>query len=369
MVGDGAVVVEGAPERVAQVGEAGQRVGERRPRRARPGGRSDRRPAARGLASRTGESGSARRRRARCPGARARSRIGRTSGRTSSGGAPAAASAWRAWPVSAIAAWTAARSVRGSASRRPLTSHGGPRFAGQEGSDGSPTRCRAPRFGLPPTFASFAPAPGARECRSQEVLLRLIGHPLAALGLLAGGEGLALAPNARLFVLTLLVTRASASRDAFRTRRCGSNENYIPWTGHPPQQRDRPCAAPARSRRAHSRSCQHALGRLGHGGVDHRRFLGLEADRTWSGTSALCSGRPMPTLTRRMSGCRGPRSPTARRCGRRGCPSCGRAPSRAAGRCRRRRGSGRRGRRRQRAQRARDDGGPHTFMKVSGLTR
>src|SRR5262249_20127364 len=72
-------------------------------------------------------------------------------------------------------------------------------------------RCRAPRFGLPPTFASLAPDPGPGSAGVHQTMSRLIGHPFAPLGFLAGGEGFALAPNAGLFVvLTLLELREEA---------------------------------------------------------------------------------------------------------------------------------------------------------------
>src|SRR5207245_10899574 len=61
-----------------------------------------------------------------------------------------------------------------------------------------------PRFGLRPTLASLAPDPGRGRAGGHQEMSRLIGHPFAPLGLLAGGEGFALAPNAGLFVVLTL---------------------------------------------------------------------------------------------------------------------------------------------------------------------
>src|SRR2546426_3201334 len=65
-------------------------------------------------------------------------------------------------------------------------------------------RCRAPRFGLPPPFASFAPGPDHGSVGVHPGVLRLIGHPFAPLSLFTGGEGLSLPSNAWLFVVLAL---------------------------------------------------------------------------------------------------------------------------------------------------------------------
>src|SRR5438552_1122327 len=139
------------------------------------------------------------------PSARQRSSTGRTSGRFSRGGAPAVVSAARASRVSSSSAWMSARSVKGTAScarSRPMT-------------------VRASRARRPRTASHSMPRPQIRPdsilrlMASRErpregptvqsgVLPRLIGHPLAALGLLACRERLALAANAGLLVVLAL---------------------------------------------------------------------------------------------------------------------------------------------------------------------
>src|SRR5207245_10873620 len=62
-------------------------------------------------------------------------------------------------------------------------------------------RCRAPRFGLPPTFASLAPDPDHGSAGVHQAMSRLLRHPFAPLGRLAGGVAFALAPAPRLLLV------------------------------------------------------------------------------------------------------------------------------------------------------------------------
>src|SRR5882672_11029841 len=128
---------------------------------------------------------------------------GRISGRASSGSDPAVERASRASRVMSIAAWTWETSVSGSAvvaRSRPIAVSASCARSARTAFHSVPGSQVRPAS----TLRLIRSRPGSRECRRTSRVLRLIGHPFAPLGLLAGGEGFALPPNAGLLVVLTL---------------------------------------------------------------------------------------------------------------------------------------------------------------------